>query len=226
MKAIRLIGLTPGAAAVSGGDRAALFSVTQALEGMPVSFADTSGYAARWASAQHHAELMTIEGHAGGVNAVCPITLRGRPHLATASDDRTVRIWDPAAGQEIATLQSDANGVLALCPVTVHGRPCLATAGSDGTVRICDPASSKQITVLDGHTSAAFAICPVTINGRPTPKRTGDGVHGSPLRRTPAEHRNLASYVTSSVNDMSDYSVRPGEPVRWSGNVLSVWIRS
>jgi hypothetical protein len=38
------------------------------------------------------------------VNAVCPLTLAGRPLLARGSGDRTVRIWDLWIGASLGTI--------------------------------------------------------------------------------------------------------------------------
>ena len=40
----------------------------------------------------------TLHGHEDIVNCVCPISLGGTILLASGSNDRTVRIWDPAKG--------------------------------------------------------------------------------------------------------------------------------
>jgi WD40 repeat protein len=163
----RLIGLTPGAAKASGGERAAQFSVTQALEGMPISFTDTRVYAARWASTQHRAEVMVLEGHTGWVRAVCPITIHGRAHLASGGNDGTVRIWNLATGERTTLLEGHTDWVSAVCPVTIHGRAHLATASSDGTVRIWDTATSQQIAIFKDHRSPVRTVCPITIHGQP-----------------------------------------------------------
>ena len=66
----------------------------------------------------------------GWVNAVCAVT-RGRPGAAgQRRDDGTVRIWDPATGQQHAVLRGPhGTAVSAVCAVTVDGRTLLASAG-------------------------------------------------------------------------------------------------
>jgi len=59
--------------------------------------------------------------------------------LATGSDDRSVRIWDPATGRQRATLgHTGAVTAVAIAPDGTW----LATASRDGTVRIWDPATA------------------------------------------------------------------------------------
>ena len=70
--------------------------------------------------------------------------------LATAGDDSTARLWDPATGEHLRTLTghaSEVNGV-AFSP---DGR-LLATAGDDSTARLWDPATGEHLRTLAGHT--------------------------------------------------------------------------
>ena len=70
--------------------------------------------------------------------------------LATAGDDGTVRIWDPATGQQRATLTGHTGPVRAVA-IAPDGT-WLASGGDDGTVRIWDTATGQQRATLTGHT--------------------------------------------------------------------------
>ena len=61
--------------------------------------------------------------------------------LATASDDETVRLWDPTTGQTTATLTGHTDRVNAVAWSPDGTR--LATASDDGTVRLWDPATGR-----------------------------------------------------------------------------------
>jgi WD domain, G-beta repeat len=76
--------------------------------------------------------------------------------LATASYDRTVRLWDPASGQPTATLEGHTGGVSAVA-FSPDGRQ-LATASYDRTVRLWDPASGQPTATLEGHTGGVSAV--------------------------------------------------------------------
>ena len=76
------------------------------------------------------------------------------------SGDGSVRIWDPATGQQRAALTGHTGRVSAVA-IAPDGT-WLATAGGDGSVRIWDPATGKQRATLTGHTGwvRAVAIAP------------------------------------------------------------------
>jgi WD40 repeat protein len=171
---VQMIGQTPQASLATDRERAALFSVTQALEHMPISFGDVdSSYVARWASAQPRGGLTLLEAHQGRVNGLCSVVVDGRQLLATASDDRTVRIWDPATGQQIKTLEGHSGAVLGVCAVAVGTRQLLATTGDDRSIRIWDLATAQQVNVLEGHRGAILGVCAVIVGTRQLLATTG-----------------------------------------------------
>jgi hypothetical protein len=69
--------------------------------------------------------------------------------LASASHDRTVRLWDPATGTHKQTLEGHSGPVWSVAFSQDGGM--LASASVDGTVRLWDPATGahKQILEVD-----------------------------------------------------------------------------
>jgi WD40 repeat protein len=98
--------------------------------------------------------LQALEGHPGPVNAVA-FPPDGQT-LASASDDGTVRLWDPATGAKKRVLESYAGWVKAVA-FSPDGQT-LASASNDGTVRLWDPAIGTEKLVLEGHTDWVHAV--------------------------------------------------------------------
>jgi DNA-binding beta-propeller fold protein YncE len=69
--------------------------------------------------------------------------------LATASADRTVKVWDAATSQELRTLAGHAGAVggVAFSPDGKH----LATTSLDSTVKVWDMASGQEVRTLSDH---------------------------------------------------------------------------
>ena len=85
------------------------------------------------------AVVRVLTGHTGTVWAVAAVPLPdGRTLLATGSDDRTVRLWDPATGQPTSKpLTGHTGTVWAVAAVPLpDGRTLLATGSTDGTARL------------------------------------------------------------------------------------------
>ena len=78
--------------------------------------------------------LRTLQGHTDWVRAVA-VAPDGT--IITASDDQTVRLWNPNTGDTIRTLTGHTGGVTA---VAVAADGTIITASDDQTVRIWNPA--------------------------------------------------------------------------------------
>jgi WD40 repeat protein len=165
----RLLRLSPrDVLTADPANRAAIFSVTEALENAPYAYARAAirtPYRAVWAAALPSAEYSVLRGHDDWINDVCAITFDGTTYLATASSDGTVRIWDPATGTTLRTLTGHDAAVNAICAFTLDGATLLATASSDRTARIWDPAGGTSLHTLTGHGGWVWSVCAFTLDG-------------------------------------------------------------
>ncbi len=109
------------------------------------------------AAAQKKLELVIQTGHADAVRSV--VFSPDGKLLATASIDKTVKIWDAETGQEIRTLSGHTDWVNAAA-FSPDGK-FIASASRDKTVKIWNVESGEPIKTLAGHsdwiTSVAFS---------------------------------------------------------------------
>ncbi|TQC47406.1 hypothetical protein EEB14_20865 [Rhodococcus sp. WS4] len=123
----------------------------------------------RWAALRPRPAHRILTGHTGRVRAVEAVPLSGnRTLLASAGDDGTVRLWDPATGSPHGEPLTDHTGpVSAVAAVPLSGgRTLLATIGDDGRVRLWNPDTGQQHkNPLTDHTGPVSAVAAVPLSG-------------------------------------------------------------
>ncbi|WP_326826810.1 NB-ARC domain-containing protein [Streptosporangium sp. NBC_01756] len=101
--------------------------------------------------------LRTLTGHRNGVSH-CAFSPDGAL-VATASHDRTARVWDTVTGRTVKILTGHT-GAVSACAFSPDGT-LLATTGHDLTARIWDITTGQEQETLTGHsesvTSCAFS---------------------------------------------------------------------
>jgi WD40 repeat protein len=98
----------------------------------------------------------------GHTRAVCDLAFRpDSQRLATGSDDETVRIWDPATGQELLSFESPRDGIPGY-----RGIGCLAfspdgrhlAGGKAQNLAIWDAATGEQLHYLRLHSNLIESV--------------------------------------------------------------------
>lgn len=81
------------------------------------------------------------------------------PHtFATASLDRTVKVWSLGSPIPNFTLEGHAKGVNAVAYCPGGDRPYLISGADDRTARVWDYQTKATVTVLEGHAHNVSAV--------------------------------------------------------------------
>jgi len=162
--------------------------------------------------------LLVLEGHKSPVYGVA-FSPDGY-QLASASDDGTVRLWDPETGQPTVTLERP--GRVRGVAFSPDGRQ-LASAGEDGAVRLWDPVTGQLTATLQGHTGPVNGVA-FSPDGRQLASASNDGTvrlwdpAGKQLTATLEGHKDRVQAVAFSrdgrqlASASSDRTVRLWDP--------------
>jgi mono/diheme cytochrome c family protein len=106
------------------------------------------------ASGPNRTAKMAFTGHTGTVNAV--VFAPDGKRAASGSDDRTVRLWEVAGGQELACFQGSSGEIYAVA-FSRDGK-LLLSAGRDKLLRLWDLQTGRQVRVFQGHTDTVRCV--------------------------------------------------------------------
>src|SRR6266536_6585852 len=101
-----------------------------------------------------NAVLQTLEGHSDSVRSV--VFSHDSKLLASASFDKTVKIWDVSTGSCQQTLEGHSSFVTSV--VFSHDSKLLASASDDNTVKIWDASTGSCQQTLEGHSSFVRSV--------------------------------------------------------------------
>ncbi|WP_437291456.1 outer membrane protein assembly factor BamB family protein [Sorangium sp. So ce406] len=114
-------------------------------------------------------EERTLYGHAARVSA-CALSPDGQ-RIVSASNDRTLKVWDLATGKLLSTLEGHTGGVRA-CALSPDGQR-IVSAANDRTLKVWDLATGKLLSTLEGHAREVNA-CALSPDGQRIVSASGD----------------------------------------------------
>jgi len=113
--------------------------------------------------------LRTLTGHSGAVTAVAVTPDERR--AVSASEDKTLKVWDLASGRELRTFTGHS-GLVRAVAVTPDGQRAVS-ASHDQTLKVWDLASGCELCTLTGHSDQVTAVA-VTPDGQRAISASGD----------------------------------------------------
>jgi WD40 repeat protein len=123
------------------------------------------------------AAIVTLNGHGGEVYCVA-YSPDGR-WIASASKDRTAKVWDAGTGKEILTLAGHGDEVR--CVAFSPDGKLIVTGSQDKNIKIWDIATGQELVTFKGHTSTVTTVTYspngkwiASASGDPSLKRAGE----------------------------------------------------
>lgn len=140
-------------------------------------------------------------GHADTVNSVT-FSPNGKT-LASGSDDKTIKLWEPVSGQNLRTLSGHTRRV-----VSVAFSPdskMLASGSSDDTIKLWDVVTGRNLRTLRGHTEEVNSVA-FSPDGRMLASGSSDGTiklwdvaSGQNVQTLTSPPRTIVSQIIQSV---------------------------
>lgn len=96
----------------------------------------------------------TLPGHTNRINHLA--WSPQNTHLASASRDRTVKIWDTTTQQEVLTLKGHESPVYAIAWGPTEDK--IASCSEDKSIIIWDVATARDLATLYGHTDVVYSV--------------------------------------------------------------------
>ncbi|WOT40707.1 trypsin-like peptidase domain-containing protein [Streptomyces coeruleorubidus] len=219
----RLLRKTPRAIEATPGERAALFSISEALHNLGSTYRTRSSagaYRAKWAATLQNEEVV-LDGHSSQVDVLCAVPAGADRFLLAAAAGSRVRLWDPTIGAVEQIFHGHGQPVGALCTVPAgEGRFLLVTGSYDSTVRLWDPTTGTEVHRLDGHTNWVTALCAVPAGDGRTLLATASHDHSVRLwdPTTGTEVHRLDGH-TDPVTELCTVSTGDGRVLLASGSL-------
>ncbi|MET7687470.1 caspase family protein [Streptomyces sp. NPDC005483] len=109
----------------------------------------------------------SIDGPSDVVQEVCGVTLGGRPHALTTTEDEIVQIWDLESGECRLILTELSQGVIGIDSITLHGRPHVLVHTLGSSVQLWDVENDRCVRTIAAAEGPVWAAYGAIIDNTP-----------------------------------------------------------
>ena len=102
--------------------------------------------------------MHTLSEHNGIIYALEPYVIDDKQYLASASHDRTIKLWDLSNNTVIATLEGHDGPIWALTLFEYNGVYMLASGSTDSDIKIWDLSTNTIVRTLSGHSDSIVSL--------------------------------------------------------------------
>lgn len=134
----------------------------------------------------------TLTGHKGVIWAMEPYIFRGKQYLATASSDKTIKIWNLWNNTVAETLTGHTDEIYALALYVQNGVQMIASGGRDRTIRLWDLSHYNQVHTFSNKESGIMSLATFEKGGKAV-LVSGDGL-GTIMVRDLINYQVLATW--------------------------------
>lgn len=164
----------------------------------------------------HPALIRTLGPHESDINS-CAFGPDGS-FIVSASEDKTLKVWDVESGRELLTLAGHEQGI-SDCAVSPDGS-FIVSASKDGTLKVWNTATGERRRTLTGH-EAAVRACAISPDGFTAISASDDRTLKIWDTRTWDVRLNLEGHVDSIV--ACAFSPDGGRFISVSISTLRMW---
>ncbi|KAF2028156.1 WD40 repeat-like protein [Setomelanomma holmii] len=102
--------------------------------------------------------LQTLEGHSDEISSVACASAQNLARLASASWDKTIKIWNTTTGECLQTLKGHTGKVVCISFSSAQDSTHLASGSWDETAKIWDSNTAACLRTLRGHTDKVVSL--------------------------------------------------------------------
>ncbi len=102
--------------------------------------------------------MLSLQGHSHRVNCVITFLIKNQVFIASGSDDRTIKIWNPEERKLVCTIMGHEDWVHCLIFVKIGDDNYLVSGGADKNIKVWNPETQELTNTFIGHKGSVYCL--------------------------------------------------------------------